>query len=249
MLEGLGWRIHRVWSTDWFRNPEGELRRLVGAIEEAKLYGGPRENGHGAAGTKTDIAREEELASAEVPTLPEYERWDTRITFGGEFHQASPDSLGDLMAGIVELESPIHVQELSRRVTEAAYITRTGSRIRAVIEASIRSAVRRGKMRRSGDFLWHPAMQEVPLRDRSGLPDASKKLEFVAPEEIEAAIRKAVADAYGMDRQEVPAAVVRLLFGFKRTMAGTQRWVTEVLEAAIADGKLVEEGDHLSLKD
>ena len=248
-MEGLGWRIHRVWSTDWFRNPEGELRRLVGAIEEAKLYGGPRENGHGAAGTKTDIAREEELASAEVPTLPEYERWDTRITFRGEFHQASPDSLGDLMAGIVELESPIHVQELSRRVTEAAYITRTGSRIRAVIEASIRSAVRRGKMRRSGDFLWHPAMQEVPLRDRSGLPDASKKLEFVAPEEIEAAIRKAVADAYGMDRQEVPAAVVRLLFGFKRTMAGTQRWVTEVLEAAIADGKLVEEGDHLSLKD
>ncbi|HUG13439.1 MAG TPA: DUF4011 domain-containing protein, partial [Thermomicrobiales bacterium] len=25
VLEGLGWRFHRVWSTDWFRNPEREL--------------------------------------------------------------------------------------------------------------------------------------------------------------------------------------------------------------------------------
>ncbi len=29
ILEGLGWKIHRIWSTDWFQNPEGEIRRLV----------------------------------------------------------------------------------------------------------------------------------------------------------------------------------------------------------------------------
>jgi very-short-patch-repair endonuclease len=29
ILEGLGWKIHRIWSTDWFQNPDAEIRRLV----------------------------------------------------------------------------------------------------------------------------------------------------------------------------------------------------------------------------
>ncbi|RYZ62020.1 MAG: DUF4011 domain-containing protein, partial [Chitinophagaceae bacterium] len=36
VLEGIGWRIHRIWSTDWFRDPHKELKRLVEAIEKAK---------------------------------------------------------------------------------------------------------------------------------------------------------------------------------------------------------------------
>lgn len=36
MLRGLGWELHRIWSTDWFRNPERELQRAVTAIEQAR---------------------------------------------------------------------------------------------------------------------------------------------------------------------------------------------------------------------
>jgi very-short-patch-repair endonuclease len=250
VLESLGWRIHRIWSTDWFRNPEGEIKRLVGSIEEAKLYGEPpQENGHSTQGRATDIVRDEDLASAEISPIPKYETADIRISFYGEFHQASPDSLGDVVANIVEVESPIHLQELSRRVTEAASISRTGSRIRAVIEAAVRSAVRRRKVRRSGDFLWHPEMKAPPLRDRSELPNASKKLEFIAPEEIEAAIGKVVADAYGIDREEIPGAVLRLLLGFKRATDVAQRQVTKVLDGMIARGRLIEENHHVSVKE
>ena len=32
----LNWRIHRTWSTDWFRNPDKELRKVVDAIETAR---------------------------------------------------------------------------------------------------------------------------------------------------------------------------------------------------------------------
>lgn len=35
VLEGLGWRLHRIWSTDWFRNPRVEIEVLKGAIEAA----------------------------------------------------------------------------------------------------------------------------------------------------------------------------------------------------------------------
>ena len=36
VLRGLGWELHRIWSTDWFRNPERELERAVEAIENAR---------------------------------------------------------------------------------------------------------------------------------------------------------------------------------------------------------------------
>ena len=28
VLEGLGWKIHRIWSTEWFFNRENEIERL-----------------------------------------------------------------------------------------------------------------------------------------------------------------------------------------------------------------------------
>ena len=36
VLEGMGWRLHRIWSTDWFRNPPREADRLSAAIASAK---------------------------------------------------------------------------------------------------------------------------------------------------------------------------------------------------------------------
>lgn len=36
VLEGLNWRIYRVWSTDWYRDPEREFARLVDRIERLR---------------------------------------------------------------------------------------------------------------------------------------------------------------------------------------------------------------------
>ena len=36
VLEGVGCRIYRIWSTDWFRHPERELKRVAEAIVKAK---------------------------------------------------------------------------------------------------------------------------------------------------------------------------------------------------------------------
>jgi very-short-patch-repair endonuclease len=36
VLESLNWQIHRVWSTDWYRDPEREFGRLVQRIENLR---------------------------------------------------------------------------------------------------------------------------------------------------------------------------------------------------------------------
>ena len=32
VLRGLGWQLHRVWSTDWWTNPEGEVDKIEAAL-------------------------------------------------------------------------------------------------------------------------------------------------------------------------------------------------------------------------
>lgn len=34
ILEKKGWRIHRIWSTDWFKNRDKEVQRLIKAVKE-----------------------------------------------------------------------------------------------------------------------------------------------------------------------------------------------------------------------
>jgi hypothetical protein len=34
-LEALGWRFHRIWSTDWFMRKEGEIQRALKAFLES----------------------------------------------------------------------------------------------------------------------------------------------------------------------------------------------------------------------
>lgn len=38
ILERLGWRFHRIWSTDWFMDREGEIKRALQAYQEAVAY-------------------------------------------------------------------------------------------------------------------------------------------------------------------------------------------------------------------
>ncbi len=36
-LESLGWKLHRVWSVEWFRNPQGELERIEEALRSLNI--------------------------------------------------------------------------------------------------------------------------------------------------------------------------------------------------------------------
>mgnify|MGYP006177282765 CR=1 FL=1 len=42
LLERLGWRFHRIWSTDWFNDREVETQRVLAAYEAALKDGSLR---------------------------------------------------------------------------------------------------------------------------------------------------------------------------------------------------------------
>jgi very-short-patch-repair endonuclease len=78
VLESLGWRFHRIWSTDWFRNPQSEAERLHSAIEAALTqYESPSEQvdlqtspSNVTNRTRNTIARAESTSESEEISQP-----------------------------------------------------------------------------------------------------------------------------------------------------------------------------------
>lgn len=71
ILEGLGWKLHRIWSTDWFNNSRQEAERLRKAIADRLISLKAREHEFVLAQDKDLVAStsaEEDLTISE-PTL------------------------------------------------------------------------------------------------------------------------------------------------------------------------------------
>lgn len=67
VLNGLGWRLHRIWSSDWWFDPAREIQRLEEALRQARAQRpGPGSPASGDAGAASASA-----PPAPLPVVPE----------------------------------------------------------------------------------------------------------------------------------------------------------------------------------
>ncbi len=248
VLEGLGWRIHRIWSTDWFRNPTRELKRVVTAIQEAQTQGVTNSIAIESTESSALIERTaiEFDSQPETPPLAQpYQMANFPINLQGyELHTVRRDLLASWVIEVVKIESPVHINEIARRITNAAGLTRVGNRIKDAIESACSYATRTGAIRRQGEFLWTQAMTHPVVRQRSDLPTASRKIELVALEEIIVAIEQVVRNSFGIQRESVGLEVIRI-FGFSRTSDEMRTTIEAMIARLLADGRLKQTGPHI----
>ena len=130
VLVGLGWRLHRIWSTDWFRNPQREKARLLEAIEHA-CTSAPSTTA--PAPTPPSIVDPPGPAPAEprvaARKVPAYEECRPHVSTHRDLLTLNPFEMAELTAFVVKEESPIHAEEVARRIREAFRLQRTGNRI------------------------------------------------------------------------------------------------------------------------
>ena len=242
VLDSLGWRMHRIWSTEWFKNPERERHRVAQAVENAKTDTAAKAQRAGPAPyIKRDDAGPMGTTDGEIP---EYKLASPKIAIEGREFSTAPDAaLALWVAEVVEVESPIRPDEVARRIAEAANVGR-GRRFQELVERSITHAVEAGRVLRRGEFLWWTDMDQPVLRNRSKPPTASRKIGLVAPEEIAVAVRRVVSGAYGIDQSDVAGLVVRLL-GFGRVTIEMKARIEPVIRQMVTDGDLEQHGSQL----
>jgi len=241
-LRNLDWRLYRIWSTDWFHNPERELNRAVEAIEGAKAA--TSTNRQTQKNSRPDIERADRGAVASTLTSQPYELANPHVNIGYyELHEVPGPLLFGPIAEIVRIESPVHVSEVQRRIADAVGVSRIGSRIGQNLGWAIDNAERRGMVSRKGDFLWNTDMEVPVVRDRGAV--RGKRIEMVSPDEIAEALRMVVKHSYGVDREEAATEAARLL-GFRSVSQNTRNQTLKVLENLVEGGEFRATGTQVT---
>ncbi|WP_163399678.1 DUF3320 domain-containing protein [Flavobacterium fluviatile] len=246
VLEGMGWKLFNVWSTDWFRNPQGELRLLIETIENAKNQ------------VEHNDALEEELMEdlknlvREEPeeidnSIPRYIKASLPIEVcHQEIHTYSLGKLGAWIHEVVKVESPVHFEEMARRIADANGISKIGSRVRASITDAVNYAIRTGLIKKKDEFLWHFEDHLPVIRDRSLLSPNSKKLSLISDEEMNLAIIKVVESSIAIQPDNAVILIAKL-FGFARVTEDMRNHILQSIKKAVKFEIVKKDGDFLKL--
>jgi very-short-patch-repair endonuclease len=261
VLEGLGWRLHRIWSTDWFRNPRRETGKLIAAIRETtELW--QRAPILDEEVSEADTISEEpgdEMLELSVPDLEgaianrnlpsnvdNYQECALSVPVGRAVLDLSVSELARLSRVVVEAEGPVHTEEVARRIREAFGLQRTGRRILTHIKNSLTFLSRDGEVARDGEFWSVPGRTVSFIRNRRMAALPLRKAVMIAPAEYQLAISTAVKEAVAISRDDLVIQAARL-FGFDRTGADLQQEIEQQVNALIRAKAIFDDGQKVRM--
>jgi len=271
VLESQGWRIHRIWSTDWFKQPEQAKERLRRRIEALLAEADSDEVGRRAdeaferADTPSPPDNREapgtlapDLPPAAPPGRPAVVRAAPRDvehngigTLATPYKQSSGHAVSNavgmatlkaVILRVLECEAPMHRDELDHRCRDFFGLARINSAFEQQIRGAIREHERAGGLLRNGDFLTLPKRQAIP-RNRSAVTSAAlRKPTMIAPEEYDASVRTLLRHCHGASSDDVAVGVSRLL-GFKATSPQIREHVMKSLARLVSGGEVKADAD------
>ena len=245
ILEGLGWKIHRVWSTDWYRNSSESKQKLVEVIEKIKAL--PLEKKESKPLEKPQTV-EKPVDSIPDPTpviqnppvhnskaqIPDY-KFCSSVYPDANLMEIPQKYLEQIICNIVAIEGPIHTEELIQRIKSNTGNQRITPTIKKRILLSCGSATRRGDIRRQEEFFWQPQSPASVLRKRNN--DQGIVIEWICDQEISEAINYILHQQYATTKDDLITST-RKIFGFQKNTDKVTTRISGVIENKIKTSEL-----------
>ena len=259
VLEGLGWRLYPIWSVEWFRNQRTEAQRLEEMLEKAR-------DGRLEAEVLPLLARferagppvsrrrptddQESGAAADGGAVADYELVATEACGEPDEFEADNERIGELVARVVNVEAPIHIDELARRVASAWGISRITRSVVREVEALVARQLEAGEIERGSEseegaeFLWRAGDRKAPPRRRT--EGAPREPELLCLEELTEAAELVLSREFRMGRDDLTARVAKLL-GYQRTGKKLRDRIGLGIDRLLAEGRIQEREGSLEL--
>ena len=248
-MESMGWKIYRIWSTDWIKDPITEGAKLLEAVEKAITNYGVGEDVY-----LEPIA--EDTHSESAADFVNVEEKDLSIQFSGnpygfEETQRSDFStlprnrygyldLTDCIMEVVNKEYPVHYELMCQRLAPLFGNEKATVKIRREADYGLNRLGK--KVIRKGDFIYPTGYQTIPVR----LPN-NRKIQHISADELAEAMYRILQTCVGTTREALSAETTRV-YGFNRAGQNISLAMSDAVDLLIKTGRIEELEGKLRIK-
>jgi very-short-patch-repair endonuclease len=249
VLTGLGWRIVRVWSTDWWTDPKTEVEKLTTALDNAVSDDAttpvapsvPAEPNPPVPVEPGEPIRPEPIDPPQQPTdsLPTYVPYIVTKTLGPQEDFYDPDReyrIKQVISDVVEEEGPMSLDLATRRVAAHWGFRRIHNKAINVVRRSLDRSQVSVATTSVGEFLWPISVDPSAYADfrvPGDLPESTRDSSDLPPEEIANAALHLLRRHVSVPEEELVRETSRL-FGFKRTGSSVVQHMVAGIEVLLA---------------
>ena len=257
VLRDLGWKLYRIWSTDWFRARSKQVEKLLGAVEEA--IHAPEAAGASYRRQADEAVKKPPIQGQNIAVSPSSEAsshtaYLAELTKPYTEHRPPKqhvdfyeniEAVKRVLLEIVEAEAPLHREAAVRQVGAAWGIERAGNTVRSICGRALELCVRDKTIVVRGDFIY--TTMERPLIVRRNVPGGSiRRATEIAPEEVAEAVKIALKDQLKLSIDDLMIASARVL-GFERTGKDVRAVVQAGVDLLIENGKATQKSGLISI--
>jgi very-short-patch-repair endonuclease len=262
VLQGLGWNLMRVWTIDWFLNPEKVTDRILDLLDSIKSKGTPElkkgTNAPAAAtapksgllGNMGFTVEEGEVLEApendkEIPykkaNIPQRYTNKTQEVLALARRQVEQD-----IRDIIATEQPVTIGYLRKRIMSIYGQTRNTERLQHILEKGLAKAYVDPLSVPTNAAYWanaEAAKGYDKYRQVSG-----RDIEDIPLVEVRNVVLLAISQQLSLSIDDLLSQISRLL-GFPRRTSKTKEAIYRVIEHLEREGKVRCEGDNIFTTD
>ena len=234
ILERMGWKFYRIWSTDWFRNKSVEQRRLLKAAADA-VKNPTKEEVKQIDSQPTETF--EEVAAEKHFEFPAYKAAD----FFEVCQRHHYSDFKAIVKEILKVEAPLSEDLLLKRIVWYFGREKVTNVVQRAYEQQMHDCQRYGIIRRNG-FLYLDNGKEVQFRCPG---DVERDIKQIAPEELAAGMFEILKQNVNADKSGLYRSLAAQC-GVTRLGKATNEAMDAALD--VLRGRVVIDGERISVK-
>lgn len=253
ILEGMGWKIYRIWSTDWIKDPVSEGQRLLAAIEMAiNNYSETKpQNILNTAPANQQVTETADFVTVEDKSA-DTENSDNIYGFTSavdtdfkDMYKVPRDiygkpKLSGCIKALVENEYPVHYDIVCQKLSFLFGRSRATSAVRAEIDYALQSMQQ--TIIKKGDFLYPADYIDIPVRQANGRP-----IKYISVDEIATAMLCVLGKCVGITKAGLIDETTRA-YGFNRRGSNITNAMNEAYDLLLKQGKIKEVDGKVQIK-
>ncbi|MCX6717543.1 MAG: DUF3320 domain-containing protein [Candidatus Taylorbacteria bacterium] len=251
ILQAMGWKLYRVWSTEWFRNREQAVQRLVENVNLAVNNNGC--NGVAKLNKSNGPILDQNCVLTEIPARVErvgkkYEKSSFRINPKDLMVPSKNHNFSHALLTIIEEEGPIHQSVLLERVRELSKIGRVGSNINNNFNDAIKRVIKEGyveKNKSDKGFLYLTSKEYASFRVPAD-ENFVRHLGEIPAIEIKNAIKFLIKNQFGLAYDNAIQSI-KLTFQVSRVDPEESDRIKDIIDEMLQSGIIVKHGPLLNL--